>query len=86
MSEQKEVRQVIMKCIDLYVKATCSISNAVTCMPGNVAVHKGLFLELPSGHVIVITVYTFLNVYNTAVRACCTCCICLSTTVSLGTH
>ena len=30
---------------------------------GNVAVYKGLFLEHPSSHVIVITVYTFLSVY-----------------------
>ena len=28
---------------------------------GNVAVCKGLFLELPSGHVIVIAVYIFLS-------------------------
>ena len=30
---------------------------------GNVTVYKGLFLELPSGPVIVITVYTFLSLY-----------------------
>ena len=29
-------------------------------LKGNVAVYKGLFLELSSGHVLVITVYTFL--------------------------
>ena len=28
---------------------------------GNVSIHKGLFLALPSGHVIVITIYTFLS-------------------------
>ena len=32
-------------------------------LKGNVAVYKGLFLELPSGHVIIITVYTFPSVY-----------------------
>ena len=29
----------------------------------NVAVYKGLFLELWSCHVIVITIYTFLSLY-----------------------
>ena len=32
-------------------------------LKGNVAVYKGLFLELSSSHVIVITVYTFPSVY-----------------------
>ena len=41
---------------------------------GNVAVYKGLFLELPSGHVIIITVYTFPSVYA-LFRACCTWCL-----------
>ena len=30
---------------------------------GNVAVYKGLFLELPSSHVVIITAYTFPSVY-----------------------
>ena len=33
----------------------------LSALDWNVAVYKGLFLELPSGHVIVSTVYTFLS-------------------------
>ena len=32
-------------------------------LKGNVAVYKGLILELPSGHVIVIIMYSFLSLY-----------------------
>ena len=29
----------------------------INVLKGNVAVYKGLFLELPSGHMIIITIY-----------------------------
>ena len=35
----------------------------------HVAVYKGLFLELPSGRVIIITVYTFPSVYYSAISS-----------------
>ena len=54
---------------------------------GNVAVFKGQFLELPSGHVIIITVYTqvFTSAVSSLMHLVLTY-ISLSTIVSLCTH
>ena len=58
-------------------------------LDGNVAVYKGLFLELPSSHAIVIIAYTFLKVCTSAVSSLLHLVptyISLSTIVSLDTH
>ena len=59
-------------------------SHAATILNGNVAVYEGLFWN---GHVIVITVYTFLSVYYHCFElATLGAYISLSTIVSLGIH
>ena len=55
-------------CIDSVVElSVCHVEDGAvltkTLLKRNVTVYMGLFLEHPSCHVIVITVYTFLSLY-----------------------
>ena len=42
----------------------------LSALDWNVAVYKGLLLELPSGHVIVLTVYNYTNSSLAIVQLC----------------
>ena len=53
----------VLGCCEGRSSVSVELMLHVTCLKGNVAVYKGLLLELPSGHVIIITVYTFPSVY-----------------------